>query len=73
VSSPRVILVERQGSLVGLLTVKDVLRFIADEHAEELSVWDHRGELDGMAEQLWTDVYSSGSGLLDRVRHYIGR
>ncbi|KAE9394259.1 hypothetical protein BT96DRAFT_195261 [Gymnopus androsaceus JB14] len=43
--SPRVILVEDHGSLVGLVTVKDVLRFIATEKpgAYDEPSWDERG------------------------------
>ncbi|CEL60646.1 putative chloride channel protein UM03490-D OS=Ustilago maydis (strain 521 / FGSC 9021) GN=UM11084,2 PE=3 SV=1 [Rhizoctonia solani AG-1 IB] len=53
---PRVILVEYHGSLVGLITVKDVLRFMASrEHAHSTtgSVWDNPGELDALLEEAW--------------------
>jgi chloride channel 3/4/5 len=49
---PRVILVESQGILVGLVTVKDVLKFMATSHVHEPS-WDERGGLDGLLEELW--------------------
>ncbi|KAH7339880.1 Cl-channel protein [Rhizoctonia solani] len=52
---PRVILVEYQGSLAGLITVKDVLRFAVsneDAHAGP-SVWDNQGELDALLEEAW--------------------
>jgi len=55
---PRVILVEKQGILLGLVTIKDVLKFMAITPAHELS-WDERGGLDGLLEELWrwcTDV-----------------
>ncbi|KDN45559.1 hypothetical protein RSAG8_04883, partial [Rhizoctonia solani AG-8 WAC10335] len=53
---PRVILVEYQGSLTGLITVKDVLRFmVSSEHAHPASrsVWDNQGELDALLEEAW--------------------
>ncbi|CAE7226041.1 unnamed protein product [Rhizoctonia solani] len=53
---PRVILVEHQGSLAGLITVKDVLRFVvSSEHAHPASrsVWDNQGELDALLEEAW--------------------
>lgn len=51
---PRVILVEDHGVLSGLVTVKDVLRFIATEKPEYRPSWDERGGLDGLLEELWT-------------------
>ncbi|KAJ7282794.1 Cl-channel protein [Mycena rebaudengoi] len=51
---PRVILVEDHGVLVGLVTVKDVLRWIAVEKPEREPSWDERGGLDGMLEEIWT-------------------
>ncbi|KAG5717997.1 putative chloride channel protein, partial [Termitomyces sp. T112] len=50
---PRVILVENHGVLMGLVTVKDVLKFIATKPSHELS-WDDRGGLDGLLEEVWT-------------------
>ncbi|CAE6458794.1 unnamed protein product, partial [Rhizoctonia solani] len=52
---PRVILVEYQGSLAGLITIKDVLRFaVSNEHAHAgRSVWDNQGELDALLEEAW--------------------
>ncbi|RDB25505.1 hypothetical protein Hypma_007512 [Hypsizygus marmoreus] len=50
---PRVILVESHGVLAGLVTVKDVLRFIATKPKHEPS-WDERGGLDGLLEEVWT-------------------
>jgi len=55
---PRVIFVENHGVLIGLVTVKDVLRFIATQPAHEPS-WDDRGGLDGLLEEVWrwaTDI-----------------
>ncbi|KAJ7212919.1 Cl-channel protein [Mycena pura] len=51
---PRVILVEDHGVLAGLVTVKDVLRWIAIEKPEREPSWDERGGLDGMLEEVWT-------------------
>lgn len=51
---PRVILVEEHGLLVGLVTVKDVLRFIATEKPDHSPSWDERGGLDGLLEEAWT-------------------
>ena len=50
---PRVILVEDHGALVGLVTVKDVLRFTATEKLDSES-WNERGGLDGILEEIWT-------------------
>ncbi|KAJ1304852.1 hypothetical protein OPQ81_005985 [Rhizoctonia solani] len=52
---PRVILVEHHGILVGLITVKDVLRFmVSSEHEHPgRSVWDNQGELDALLEEAW--------------------
>lgn len=55
---PRVILVEDHGVLVGLVTVKDVLRFRAMEKPESYPSWDERGDLDGILEQIWTTTTS---------------
>ncbi|KAG9006370.1 glycerol ethanol, ferric requiring protein [Tulasnella sp. JGI-2019a] len=51
---PRVILVEQYGNLVGLITIKDVLRVIAKEdvHAED-SVLNSPGALQGFLEEAW--------------------
>lgn len=40
--------------LTGLVTVKDVLRFIATEKPEHELSFDERGGLDGLLEELWT-------------------
>ncbi|KAF8904974.1 chloride channel [Mucidula mucida] len=54
VRSPRVILVEDHGMLTGLVTVKDVLRFIATEKPDHGPSFDERGGLDGILEEVWT-------------------
>ncbi|KAF7322000.1 Chloride channel protein [Mycena kentingensis (nom. inval.)] len=60
---PRVILVEDHGVLAGLVTVKDVLRWIAIEKPEREPSWDERGGLDGMLEEVW----AWGSGVLEPI------
>lgn len=64
VHSPRVILVENHGALVGLVTVKDVLRFTMAEHHEPQSPWSEQ-RFDGALDEarMWTssladDVWS---------------
>ncbi|KAL4260193.1 Chloride channel protein [Pleurotus pulmonarius] len=56
---PRIILVEDHGALAGLVTVKDVLRFIATEKLDRESSWDERGGLDGFLEELW--IWTDGA------------
>jgi chloride channel 3/4/5 len=51
---PRIILVEDHGVLSGLVTVKDVLKFIATEKVDHRPSWDERGGLDGLLEEIWT-------------------
>ena len=48
--SPRVILVENHGALVGLVTVKDVLRFTMAEHHEPQSPWSDQ-RFDGLVDE----------------------
>ncbi|KIK39991.1 hypothetical protein CY34DRAFT_807654 [Suillus luteus UH-Slu-Lm8-n1] len=50
---PRVILVEEHGSLKGLVTVKDVLRFNAVERPMGDLHWD-AGELEAVLDVMWT-------------------
>lgn len=62
-TSPRVILVEDLGTLVGLTSVKDVLHLEPHEQLNSpIVAWSNRGALDGALEELWTwlaDVRSS--------------
>ncbi|KAK2464165.1 hypothetical protein APHAL10511_003622 [Amanita phalloides] len=51
---PRVILVEHHGKLVGLVTVKDVLRFIATNKPHHGPSWDERGGLGSLLEEVWS-------------------
>ncbi|KAJ6508108.1 Cl-channel protein [Mycena vulgaris] len=68
---PRVILVEDHGVLAGLVTVKDVLRWIAVEKPEREPSWDERGGLDGMLEEVWglvTPWLAWAASLRNRIR-----
>ncbi|KAH9920115.1 chloride channel [Fomitopsis serialis] len=49
---PRVILVEDRGELIGLVTVKDVLRFTLTEHSRTQSPWSE-AEFEGIIEEAW--------------------
>lgn len=51
------ILVDNQGQLAGLVTVKDVLRFIATEHnGNPSSSWDSQADLDEMVDEARSHV-----------------
>ena len=69
--SPRVILVEDFGVLVGLTTVKDVLHLQPHEQLNSpIIAWNNRGALDGVLEELWTwlaDVRTSTNAWFSRV------
>ena len=60
---PRIILVEDHGVLSGLVTVKDVLKYIATERPGHQPSLDERGGLDGLLEEIWLWT----SGLLSMV------
>ncbi|KJA27826.1 hypothetical protein HYPSUDRAFT_34980 [Hypholoma sublateritium FD-334 SS-4] len=66
---PRTILVEDHGVLSGLVTVKDVLKFIATEKPDHRPSWDERGGLDGLLEEVWTWA----NGKLSRILHWSRR
>ncbi|KAJ7451819.1 Cl-channel protein [Mycena galericulata] len=70
---PRVILVEDHGVLAGLVTVKDVLRWIAVEKPEREPSWDERGGLDGMLEEVWTWASGIISPLLSWSQKLLNR
>jgi chloride channel 3/4/5 len=55
---PRIILVEDHGVLSGLVTVKDVLKYIATERPGHHLSLDERGGLDGLLEEIW--LWTSG-------------
>ncbi|THH05633.1 hypothetical protein EW145_g4647 [Phellinidium pouzarii] len=58
---PRVILVEQHGKLVGLVTVKDVLRNIASEQSDNFT-WGSRAGIDDLVEE-----WSSTSSMLNSI------
>ena len=58
---PRVILVEDHGMLAGLVTVKDVLRFIATENFDHSPSFDERGGLDGLLEDSGVSRWIAGA------------
>ncbi len=70
-SSPRVILVEDFGMLVGLTTVKDVLHLEPHEQLNSpIIAWSNRGAVDGALEELWTwlaDMRSSVNAWYSRM------
>jgi chloride channel 3/4/5 len=70
-SSPRVILVEDLGRLVGLTTVKDVLHLEPHEQLNSpMMAWSSRGALDDTLEELWTwlaDMRSSVNAWYSRI------
>jgi chloride channel 3/4/5 len=69
--SPRVILVEERGTLVGLVTVKDVLRFIATEKpGEHGPSWDERGGLDGLLEEVGRYLSGIGDSVMRVLRRF---
>ncbi|KAG8735124.1 glycerol ethanol, ferric requiring protein [Ceratobasidium sp. 414] len=71
---PRVILVEYHGSLAGLITVKDVLRFIVSSehsHAAHGSVWNDPGVLDGLLEEVWLWAGNVWGRLYSAVRRIL--
>ncbi|KAJ7121295.1 Cl-channel protein [Mycena crocata] len=70
---PRVILVEDHGVLAGLVTVKDVLRWIAVEKPEREPSWDERGGLDGILEELWKWASFSISPATDFFGNFFNR
>ncbi|KLO20320.1 Cl-channel protein [Schizopora paradoxa] len=55
---PRVILVELHGRLAGLVTVKDVLRFIAIEQPESPTSWERRASFDDVLNETWSSTSS---------------
>ncbi|KAH7108024.1 chloride channel [Auriculariales sp. MPI-PUGE-AT-0066] len=70
---PRVILVEQYGSLQGLVTVKDVLRFNAMSEAQgserledDVSIWES-GALTAALEDIWLGVQSVWNDIIARI------
>ncbi|KIJ60010.1 hypothetical protein HYDPIDRAFT_99474, partial [Hydnomerulius pinastri MD-312] len=69
---PRVILVEELGSLKGLVTVKDVLRFSATEKSEGDQQWD-AGEFEAVLEVVWNWAAEIVDRSLEWCRHMVRR
>ncbi|KAG1767420.1 chloride channel [Suillus occidentalis] len=69
---PRVILVEEHGSLKGLVTVKDVLRFNAVERPIGDLHWD-AGELEAVLDVMWTWAVGVGGTCMEWYRRLIRR
>ena len=66
-SRPRVILVEDHGQLVGLITVKDMLRFNA-AHASDETYSGGVSELWGEGEEAWGRLSDWFTALRNRYR-----
>ena len=75
VQSPRVILVEDHGALVGLVTVKDVLKFThLHELREGRGVWWNDGRIQGReVEGILDDMWIWAGSVLGRVRGFFSR
>ncbi|KAF9786964.1 Cl-channel protein [Thelephora terrestris] len=72
---PRVILVEDHGTLVGLLTVKDVLKFthLHERHERRGTSWND-GRIQGHeVEGILGDIWIWAGSVLDRVRGFFSR
>ena len=73
--SPRVILVEDRGALVGLLTVKDVLKFthLHGRH-ERRGGWWNDGRFQGHeVEGILDDMWVWAGSVFDQVRGFFRR
>ncbi|KAJ3555645.1 hypothetical protein NM688_g2466 [Phlebia brevispora] len=67
---PRVILVEDHGALVGLVTVKDVLRYTLTEAGEVRSPWDEH-QFEGVIEDTWTWIGTRASAVSSWCRRLV--
>ncbi|PAV18791.1 voltage-gated chloride channel [Pyrrhoderma noxium] len=68
---PRVVLVEHHGKLVGLVTVKDVLRFMATDHTD--NHWNSRAGLDDLLEEFYSSFLHVSNRVSSWARLSIGR
>lgn len=65
---PRVILVEKHGTLSGLVTVKDVLRFMATEKAPSgEGSGAYEDDLHGGLDEFLEELYTSGTMMMQRL------
>ena len=62
---------EDHGMLAGLVTVKDVLRFIATENLDHSPSFDERGGIDGLLED--SGVARWISGIIRRAESWSNR
>lgn len=70
---PRVILVEDQGALCGLVTVKDVLRYTLTETGEVQRSWDDVSQFEGIIEETWTWITRRANSLISLCRRLLRR
>lgn len=72
---PRVILVEDYGSLVGLVTVKDVLQLTPNEelHSPGLSWRSASGGLEGALEEVLMWIHQVWDSLVERYHRVLSR
>jgi chloride channel 3/4/5 len=70
--SPRVILVEEHGSLKGLVTVKDVLRFNESEQPIGDLHWD-AGDLEATLDVMWVWAVGIGESSVEWYRRLTRR
>ncbi|KIJ49687.1 hypothetical protein M422DRAFT_777607 [Sphaerobolus stellatus SS14] len=71
---PRVVLVEERGILVGLITVKDVLKFVAMERGGTSASYANRRRLDPtLFEEGWGWCSQSIDNCIDRVQGMLRR
>ena len=68
------ILVEDHGTLAGLVTVKDVLKFTAMEKPDSDASWDElRGGLDGLLEEAYTWTMRAVDTIASQFRRLVRR
>ena len=65
---------EDHGTLVGLVTVKDVLKFTAMEKPDGDASWDElKGGLDGLLEETYTWTVRAVDTIASRFRSLVRR
>jgi len=69
---PRVILVEDHGTLVGLVTIKDVLKYTVTETGESRSAWNDP-RFEGFVEETWSWTSFQLSSVVSWCRRVIRR
>lgn len=66
------ILVEDHGALVGLVTVKDVLRYTLTEEGDVRSPWGEH-QFEGVFEETWTWINTQTSAIISWCRRLLRR